>query len=529
MTDPRQPPTATRHRPTASRHRRRSALGGLPPAALTAAAAAILLGCTAAAPWRAKPPPRPPAPQAADRIPEVAARATPGGVTVLVAARAHAPLVSVHLAFLAGHREDPKGKAGLARIAYHVLAEQALEAAAEAGDDEGAELAFGMSELPEVVVDADGARIGATVLPEDVDRLLARLAHAIAHPEVTEAAVDRARRGRSAVTTGHTGRPLVGEATVARVILGPDDDLSRPAAGTARSRAAVTVQDVEAFIETHLRPDAVAVVLAGPVGADAVASQVSARFDGWAAARAATLAELAVETLPAAVSVPTFGDGLDGVAEVRRTSEPVLAPEPRRGSPLLTALGMGAPRTAAAPLPVVRVAASGAPRIVVALGSPAPPSDAAGEAALRMAEQALGGALRWHLREDARLSYRVSHRLSLHRHGGLLAASASVAPDAATSATAAARRALATAPGWLEGEAGIESVRRAALHALLDELDTIANLGAATARLYQRGLPPDHYRAVARALETAPPVRASEALTRLLDPSVARIVVIGGR
>ncbi len=483
---------------------------------------AAVAGCAAKAPWRAEPPVRPEMPLATSRIPTIHSETSPLGLKVLVATREHAPLISVQLAFLAGHAHDPTGKEGLAWIAYRHVAEQAVTFA----DEQHAGALFGAGELPEMLVEPDGARIGATVLPEDVESLLSSLAWAIETVTIDTASLARTVEEAAVTPAARVARSLTARSTIANAVLGEDDELARPVKGTAGSRSSITVEDVESFLARHLSPGSMAVVVAGPVEPSSISAIVDLHFGRWAAARAGKPLAL----LEGVVNGHPFTTRVD----VEETPPIAALPEPGcdedgRGSSFLAAIRrLGRPLGRGASPPVVEMPGLGSPRLIVAFGAPAAPSDATGEAALRMAEQALGGALRWQLREQAKVSYRVSHELTLHQRGGLLSASAFMEPEDVRAAEQAARRALVDAAQWLRRDDGFESVRRAALHALMVEMDTVCDLGAATARLFQRGLPSTHYRDVAMAIESAPLAPAADVLERLLDPEVARILVIGG-
>ncbi len=467
-----------------------------------------LVGCTGATQWRTRPPPRPEPASITERLPVVQEMEIAGGLNLLLAPRSHAPLVSVQIVLLTGHDDDPEDKAGLAALSSSALAEHARSLNLEGC----AAPAFGKSDVPEITVESDGVRIGATVLPGDAEAVLARFAAAIETVSVEDEDLHAIKR--SSVAAGSTRRGIIGGDAIAKIVLGREDSLSRPSSGCEESRSRITTADVERFFDEHLRPENMAIVVAGRIVPEDVAGMVQHHFGAWARKYGGEPMEGLRVSAPAAVS-------LDSSSTAERS----------RGSAFLAALGIGSsrPRPDSSKLPVVRVSNRNSPRLVVALGSPAAPSDAAGEAALRMAEYALGGALRWHLREESRLSYRVSHQLVLHRHGGLLAASATMPHDAVPEATSAARRAVVDASRWLERESGFDLIRNAALQALMDELDTVHGLGDAVARTYQRGLPANHHIEVARAMESAPPARVGEVLERLLDPAVARILLIGVR
>lgn len=215
---------------------------------------------------------------AAAVLPAQAAKVTrvvsPGGIEAWLVREPAIPIVSLELAFRGGASLDPPGREGLANMVSGLLDEGADDLDSHAFQTRLQELAVHMS------FDAglDTFRGSLKTLSENLDDAFDLLRLALAAPRFDVEPVERVRRQILAGLAQAEEEPSrIARRTWFRTAF-PDHPYGRPVRGTEESVAAITTDDLAAFVAHQFSRDKLLVAVVGDVGPERLAGLLDATF-----------------------------------------------------------------------------------------------------------------------------------------------------------------------------------------------------------------------------------------------------------
>lgn len=449
----------------------------------------LFLFCAAAChqPWRVDPPVA--ASKVAVRIPAYEHRTLANGVQVYLQPDAYLPLVSVQLVVRAGEAAVPQQQAGLMRVLYEMLCEDA-ELAHEL-DLLGASLKLG--------VRPDGAVIAVNVASADALRAVQVLAKALREPRLDEATFSRVRTQRLAAIFSQTPSPehRAADALLA-AIYGPAHPIAAAGRKTITPLSQLQLDDVKAAYRRFIGPKNVALVMVGRVP----------QVVGFAWAQK-FLGDWSVETEEPAVAPP-------------------LPPPPRQTVPLLPTAAL--------------------PGTLVLIGGRIDWGNHADEAAIQAAVRFLGARISFGLRLKGYLTPGTDTEAEIEKYGfgAHYVLRTVVRPEFTRAALKEIERQLSgTLAIYLSANAGVEvHVRQIVFYLRLDsilhessKLAEIATLvhsfrglpevGLSAALLHLQKLPELYYIQLLDRLNALTESEMKRAMDRYLSPATAHIVVAG--
>ncbi|MCX4247397.1 M16 family metallopeptidase [Paraliomyxa miuraensis] len=190
------------------------------------------------------------------------------------------PLVAMGVVLRVGHRHDPPGRPGAARLAGLMLLE-----GIEGGDRR--ELLDRFGDLgTTTVVDVGPSQLGlqCTVHRDDAPAALALLVRTLRASTWAPQAFERVRGDRLEVLESLQGSPdAVVSLGLLEGVFGATEPATALGEGTPRSLAELELAQARAFLEPWLRPDAASVLLAGDVSPDEARAWTEAAREGWEA------------------------------------------------------------------------------------------------------------------------------------------------------------------------------------------------------------------------------------------------------
>lgn len=246
-------------------------------------------------------------------IPPVERRRLPNGLTLLLVERRELPLVSMELLVRGGARRDPRGKEGLASLAFSLLRRgtrrRSAEAFSLAVDSLGAIYGSG--------VDHDEGHLSAEFLSRDAGAALELVAEAVMEPAFPEEEI--AKRVQIAVDGIGADKDyppsVIGRYFDAALFDG--HPYGRSVGGDEASLRRVTRDDLVAYHAAAFDPAKTIIALVGDFDAAAMAREVERVFGAWRADGAA-IAAAAAHDASSDSSVPAAA----------RASRVVLVDEP---------------------------------------------------------------------------------------------------------------------------------------------------------------------------------------------------------
>jgi zinc protease len=426
--------------------------------------------------WRERPPPPGAAPQMV--LPRFEKGALPNGLTVLVASRHELPIVSVGVAFAAGSASDPRDQAGVAELAYEMLAEGAAGKDALALDAAFADLGTGLG----VSTRPDGALVSARVLRRNLEPALALLSDVVQKP--TFAARDFERRRKQAVSdlVRRSGEPyfLAQQAFVASVY-GPDHPYGHLVSGGLASVEKLTLAQAKGFYQKHAGPRAAALVFAGDVTLEQAMALAEKHFRAWAGAA----------TPPPAPPSP---------------------PSPERAQ-------------------IVVVPKPGLEQTIVLLGRPGLAAGDPNDATLDLAASVFGGffgsRLNMNLREAKGYSYGAGAGSDARLGVGPLSASSAVRADVTGPALQEVFNELKGLKARPITAREFEEAREGLVRAFPGSFESVEGLAASAASLFFKHRPLDEYEAQVKALQAASPTQVQAAAESFFEPGRMQVVLVG--
>lgn len=231
---------------------------------------------------------------------------SPGGITAWLVEERSIPMLAVEIHFRGGASLDPEGKEGLANLLSGLLDEGAGDLDSQAFQGRLEDLAISLS------FDAgrDGFSGSVRTLTENTDEAFRLLRLSLTEPRFDPEPVERIR---SQVITGIRSRAQNPNTIAGRTLfekIYPDHPYGRPARGTPESVAAVTVEDLRAFVEGRFAKENLIVGVVGDISAERLAGLLDKTFGDLP------------DTAANGVVVPDVVSALDGGVEVIRRPIP---------------------------------------------------------------------------------------------------------------------------------------------------------------------------------------------------------------
>lgn len=229
-------------------------------------------------------------------------RVTGGGVEAWLVEDHTNPIVNVRLAFRGGAALDPAEKGGLAEMVAALLDEGAGQFDSTAFHERLEDLAITLR----FNADLDALRGQVETLSEHRDTAFALLRQALIEPRFDAEPIARVRsqlqaRARAALEDPNT---VASQAFMAMAF--PDHPYGRPSGGTADSLAAITVEDLRAFVPARLTKDRLVIGVVGDITPAQLATVLDRTFaDLPATGDAAAVADVAPNTTGQTRVVPT--------------------------------------------------------------------------------------------------------------------------------------------------------------------------------------------------------------------------------
>ena len=257
---------------------RRRALAGALTGAI-ALPAALLANRAAAAPGVDEPPlPQPPRPL---QLPAFSQQTLANGLTVVVAPRPGLPLVSLTLALRVGPEADPAGRPGVADMLATLWPKGATRGGRRVGASEIARQAEALGSALDARSSWGASTLAMTVTTARAEAALALMADVLRRPLLAADELERARAQVLDALRVTLGDPGEVARLVARRSFWGDAPHGRVAPPAAVQRLALA--DVQAFQSTWVRPDQVALVLAGDTTPEAGLALAQRLLGDWRA------------------------------------------------------------------------------------------------------------------------------------------------------------------------------------------------------------------------------------------------------
>lgn len=206
---------------------------------------------------------------------EIKRSVLPDGAVLLVSEQHQLPMVTMTIAFDAGARRDPQGKAGLASLTASCLTLGTKELSAaqfnQQVDFMGSTVAVGTGQ--------DYAEASFTSLAKYQDATLRLLAAALTEPALSDSEITRKRDENVAAIKADEEQPDYVAGVAFRKALFGDTPYGHPGEGTAESVAKLTPQDVREFYRAHYKIGDAVIAVVGDVKAGEVKAKLEKALD----------------------------------------------------------------------------------------------------------------------------------------------------------------------------------------------------------------------------------------------------------
>lgn len=231
--------------------------------AMMAAIAAALVTCAT------------PAAAAALKIERMTLRS---GAVLLVSEQHNLPMVTLAIAFDAGTRRDPQGKAGLATLTASSLTQGTRQLTATEFNQKVDFMGGSVS----VNAGRDYATAGFTSLKRYQNETLKLLAAVLTDPGLRDADIDRKRAELLAAIKANEEQPgYVADVAFNRKLFG-DTPYGNPAIGTTESMSKLTPDEVRRFYRDHYRLGSAIIAVAGDITAAEIQPLLETELAGLA-------------------------------------------------------------------------------------------------------------------------------------------------------------------------------------------------------------------------------------------------------
>jgi len=200
------------------------------------------------------------------------------GAVLLVSASHQLPMVTISIAFDAGSRRDPEGKAGLASLTAASLTQGTKDLSAQQFNEK---VDF-MGSSVGISADRDFAVAGMTSLSRYLNDTFALLASALANPGLRDTDIERRRAETVAAIKAEEEQPgYVAAVTFDKMIFG-NSPYAHPTAGTAESVAQLTPDAVRSFYHEHYKLGTAIIAVTGDIDADTIKALIEKDLSGLA-------------------------------------------------------------------------------------------------------------------------------------------------------------------------------------------------------------------------------------------------------
>jgi zinc protease len=197
------------------------------------------------------------------------------GAVLLVSEQHQLPMITMTIAFDAGARRDPEGKAGLASLTASCLTLGTKELSATQFNQKVDFMGSSIS----VAAGSDYAQASFTSLAKYGDDTLRLLAAALTTPALSDAEITRKRDEHVADIKAQEEQPgYVAGVTFRKTLFG-NHPYGHPSEGTAESVAKLTPQDVREFYHSQYKIGSAVIAVVGDVKADEVQARLEKAFD----------------------------------------------------------------------------------------------------------------------------------------------------------------------------------------------------------------------------------------------------------
>ena len=428
-------------------------------------------------PWRATAPTPAAAPALALPVPTLFT--LPNGLTVYVANRPDAKVISASLVVKTGSGANPAGAPGLASFTSGMLDEgtttRTSPQIADAVATLGGSLSTGAS--------TDASQVSITALPRTFPQMLDLMADVVRHPSFPEEEVKRQQGSRLAQLVQQRGNAnAVATAVMFAALYGNAHPYGYTDLGTDASNRAVTAADARAFWKAYYTPDNAALVVAGRITVAELRPLVEKALGDWAKGASA----------PPAISAPS--------------------PVAQR---LLIVDRPGAPQTQ------LRVASLG-----VARSSPDYP-------ALRVMNETLGGLfssrINLNLREEHGYTYGASSQFVFRREAGPFLVATGVRTDVTSAALTEVFKELRRMQEAPVTPDELALAKDSFVRSLPAEFETSAAVAGTMANLFIYGLDLRYYATLPATIAGITAAQVQDVARRHLRPDTALVVAVGDR
>ncbi len=170
------------------------------------------------------------------------------------------PKVTIQIAILAGHRFEPKDKAGLAYLTANLLNESTQKHTAEEISDMLEALGS------DIDVSCGGTEIvlNISTLTENIDKTLAIAEEILFKSKFSQEDFDRSKKQQlDVIQQQQTSASAIADQQFARILYGSINIMSLPTTGTTETVNAITLDDVKNYYRSNLSPSQTKVMAVG--------------------------------------------------------------------------------------------------------------------------------------------------------------------------------------------------------------------------------------------------------------------------
>ena len=409
-------------------------------------------------------------------FPPVSRRVLANGMRVWCLRDPAAPVVSISILFDAGTARDPGDRAGLASIVASLATEGAGKRDSLALADAVARMGARLESTPGTDVTA----VSISTLAANVDPAFELLADVVRRPLFDAADFERVRELRlSRLKQVSRVAATAADRTLIEAVYGPHP-YGHGALGTSSAVAAVDLDQVRAFWETHWTPQGSTLLIVGDIEPPVVSEAAASAFADWRG-----------REQPMPVAVPQHG------------AKNALYVVDRPGSP----------------------------HAEIRVGHVGPPRRVADFHALEALNALLGGQftsrINRNLRETRAITYGARTTFEMRRAGGLFSCDTSV--DAAHAATAISEvlnelRAVQVDGAVTEAELG--RAQASLTRGYVRHFETAAQLARALAEIATHDLPDDEFDRYVPGVLSVTPAAVVRAAGAHLRPNEAAVVAV---
>jgi predicted Zn-dependent peptidase len=211
-------------------------------------------------------------------VPAVVERRLSNGLRVLVVEHHELPLADILLIVRSGSEAESPARAGLATLAANMLDESA-------GGRSALEIAEQISFLGISLGTGAGwdqSRVSLHTPIAQLDSALALMADVTLRPTFPANEFDRLKKERLTALLQQRDRgPAIADVAFSYVLFGDEHPYGHPQLGTEATVGALALGDVQAFYQTHFRPNNATVVVVGDVQPDDVTRRLERWLGGW--------------------------------------------------------------------------------------------------------------------------------------------------------------------------------------------------------------------------------------------------------